>query len=205
MEYVKKNFEVVSLKDFGNLDIKKAERPLLAITFDDGYEDNYLNAYPILEKQGIPATIFLATGRIGKKNGYLNENEIRLMTRLGIGFASHTVTHPILSCLSDDKTREELSISMEFIETIVGKKVQYLAYPKGKSHHFTERTKKIAREIGYEAAFSTENGLLGPDSDLFALNRIGIRECPLFTFKLRLSGLYEIKLFYNIRKKLNLT
>jgi peptidoglycan/xylan/chitin deacetylase (PgdA/CDA1 family) len=68
MDYINKRFSVISIKDllgWINGDKRLPKYPLL-ITFDDGYADNYTNAHPILERNGFPTVIFLATGCIGK-------------------------------------------------------------------------------------------------------------------------------------------
>ena len=86
------------------------ERPVL-ITFDDGYVDNYTNAYPILKKYNLKATIFIVTGFVSKRKGYLTWDQLREMERNGITAQSHTVTHAPLPELPDERIREELVAS----------------------------------------------------------------------------------------------
>ena len=66
IKYLKKTHTIMSLEDFAKNINKKKKLPkrVAIITFDDGYKDNYKNAYPILKKYKIPATIFLTTGHI---------------------------------------------------------------------------------------------------------------------------------------------
>jgi hypothetical protein len=66
MEYLKSNFDVVSLLDFYELRKTGRNLPdkLAMVTLDDGYEDNYKYAFPILSKFGIKATVFITTGFI---------------------------------------------------------------------------------------------------------------------------------------------
>lgn len=68
IQYLKKEYNIISLNEYINmLENNQAARNALLITFDDGYRDNYTNAYPILKRYSIPATIFLATGFIDNK------------------------------------------------------------------------------------------------------------------------------------------
>ena len=92
----------------------------VVITLDDGFEDNYTQAFPLLQQYGIPATIFLASGVVGGKNEWmtgrdfperkmLNWQQIEEMNRHKISFGAHTVSHPKLSELNDenDKLNDE--------------------------------------------------------------------------------------------------
>ena len=65
MGYLRRHYQVVRLED-GVARLQRGRTPerLVSITFDDGYEDNYRNAFPILERYGLPATVFLTTGSI---------------------------------------------------------------------------------------------------------------------------------------------
>ncbi len=69
MKFARANFDVISFKDLYGCEVEGRSWPQRAIivTFDDGYRDNYTNAFPVLKELGIPATIFLATGHIGKQ------------------------------------------------------------------------------------------------------------------------------------------
>ena len=68
MEYVSREFQPISLHDMVD-DLKRGviRDRAIVVTFDDGYEDNYINARPILEKLNMPATIFVSSGYSGTK------------------------------------------------------------------------------------------------------------------------------------------
>ena len=144
-------------------------RPVL-ITFDDGYEDNYLAAYPILKKHGFRATIFVIPSLMGKKN-YLTWQQAREMSKNGISIQSHTVSHKPLSDLSREEAEKELAESRRIIQENVGQPVSYIAYPEGSYNRLIEQ---LAEKAGYKAGFSIRYGSVDRTSDRLALERIPI-------------------------------
>jgi len=206
MEYLKHNFEVVSLNTLiANVEPKTRKADRAAITFDDGYKDNFLNAYPVFKKHDLPATIFLVSKQLGNSEKTLSIDEIKNMKSGKITFGSHTATHPVLTEINIQDAAREIQYSKTDLEKLLGEKVQFFAYPKGKKSHFNKQITEIVKAAGYKAAFTTENGEIAPNSDLFELKRIGIRNCPLFVFKVRVSGIFENRLAFFVRNLLRLT
>jgi len=193
MEYLSHRYRVIPLSEVvDRLDPRPpADADTMAVTFDDGYADNFENALPVLKERAIPATVFLVSGNIDSDDETLTLPQIRLMAESGVDFGSHTVTHPILSESDDATVRREISDSRVELESRLGRTVDLFAYPKGKSRHFDDRAKRALREAGYRAAFCSVNGAIGPRSDRYELRRIGVRNVPLFVFKARLSGIFE--------------
>lgn len=180
-------------------------RDTLVITFDDGFKDNFDNAYPILKKYGAGATIFLIAGAIGQED-MLNEQQIREMQGSLIEFGSHTVTHPILATLPIQKATGEIADSKRLLQDLLHQEVNLFAYPKGKKNvHYTSVTKSIVQKAGYLAAVCTDNGPVSPDSDLFELKRIGIRNFPMFVIKTRISGIFESPPIRYFRNRVGVT
>ncbi len=149
------------------------------ITFDDGYKTVYDEAFPILQHYGIKATVFLtvgergkmkSTGRLPPLNGrsMLNWHEINEMRRWGIDFGAHTLTHPDLTCLSPDQIEAEICESKKIIEDALGTHVACFAYPYGR---YDNRSYKVVRQH-FACACSDKLGLVTPDSDPYALERI---------------------------------
>ena len=146
------------------------DRPVL-ITFDDGYVDNYTNAYPILKKYNLKATIFIVTGFVSKRKGYLTWDQLREMEQNGITMQSHTVTHAPLPELPDDRIREELVESKRQAEEELGHPIEFIAYPTGVHDlHIVG----IAKEAGYKGGFTVKYGNVDRSSNIYAMERVPI-------------------------------
>lgn len=140
------------------------------LTFDDGYEDNYTEMFPILKEKGGRATIFLITDLIGT-DGYLNKEQIQEMARSGlVSFQSHTCSHPRLPELSAEAIREEFQNSIQIIEELTGSPVRAIAYPYGKT---SDTVRQLAGEY-FAFAYTTQSPAVAASADSLMLPRYGI-------------------------------
>lgn len=146
------------------------DKPVL-ITFDDGYLDNYKNAYPILKMYGFTATVFLVTAFIGNDDRFMTWDQVREMQKNGFVFGSHTVNHLPLNNMSADEALAELTESAAELERQLGAKPRYFAYPTGA---YNLKLEELVRQAGYRAAFTIRYGQVGIESDPYALERIPI-------------------------------
>lgn len=151
----------------------------LVITFDDGYQTVYDEAYPILQRYEMSATVFLTVGKGGttrasgllpslKGRSMLSWNHIREMHQWGIAFGAHTLTHPDLTRLPLDQTESEICDSKWMIEDALSAPVACFAYPYGRHHG---RIREIVRRH-FDCACSDEFGLVTAESDHYSLERI---------------------------------
>ena len=167
----------------------------VAITFDDGFRDNYENAFPILEKYGVPATIFVTTDLVGKKVRFrtgekpaLSWKEIHeLIDSTLIEIGSHTVSHPDdLAKLPLQDQKREIGESKKKLEDKLGSEVRYFCYPKGR---FSELTERILAVSSYRLAFSSRSSFVRVGTDAFSVPRLGSsNRDSLSTFENRLKG-----------------
>ena len=154
----------------------------VAITIDDGFEDNYTQAFPLLQKHCIPATIFLASGVIGGTNDWMKERgfsdrkmlnweQIREMSDHQISFGAHTVTHPKLAELNNPSAEQEILQSKIAIEENLGQPCKHFAYPYGL---FNDNTPEIVKQCGFTLACSTRSGFNNSERAPYILHRIEV-------------------------------
>ena len=129
----------------------------------------------MIKQHGFTATLFQTTGWIGKEGEakrMLNWRELAEAEQAGIEIGAHTCKHPQLDQLPENVMREELYVSKSQLEDNLGVKVPGLAYPFGYSN---AKVRRVAREIGYEYAYSVNNALTTDAADQFALPRLTVQ------------------------------
>lgn len=141
LRFLKDRFEIVPTDQLPEI-LKRshASKNTVSISFDDGVDDIYTNAFPILKKLNIPATVFVCTGLVGKTQTNASNVTFTFLTweqmqemqanRL-IMIESHTHTHPLLTTLDDAILEQELITSKQEIQARLGSITEGFAYPKG--------------------------------------------------------------------------
>ena len=177
LEYLsKENYEVVPLPAI-ILKIQNNE-PLnentVAITFDDGYESIYRNAFPLLKAYGMPFTIFIDTAAIEeKRRNHISWEQVGEMRLSGATIANHTHNHShlIRHLESFDTWKERVSNEIikaqEIIKKRINQDLKILAYPYGE---FCTDTIKLVSDLGY-VAFGQHSGAIDKNSNLQHLPR----------------------------------
>lgn len=163
------------------------DKPVI-ITFDDGYADNYRNAFPILQKYNLKGTIFLISDYVSTYPNYLTWTQVSEMQDSGlIDFESHTLSHEQLDSTSPEETWNQLDGSKKALEWHLGKEINFLAYPCGS---YDDALQQLVKKAGYKGAFTVNYGLADKGENLYIMDRVPIFGCTnhtLMRFKLRLE------------------
>jgi peptidoglycan/xylan/chitin deacetylase (PgdA/CDA1 family) len=185
-----------------DLDLKA---PRVIFSFDDGYEDNYCEALPILKDFGYTAIFYIPYKFIGKKdmfprdisesnrsehNRIMNWKQVMRIHREGMEIGSHTLNHYDLTQMSDQQAKRDIFESKKMIEDKLGGKISSFCYPGG---HFNDKHINWVEKAGYLSACTTLNGYYKNES-LFKIPRIAVLASDrFFIFKQKILG--DIKLF----------
>ncbi len=146
-------------------------KPMI-ITFDDGYEDAYTAAFPLLQKYNMKAVFYIITDFPGTTK-YASWNQIRQMSGSGMEIGAHTMDHFDLAKMSADHQRQEIEGSKKAIEAEIGKPVLSLAYPTGR---YNKDTVAIVRAANIPYAVTTLAGVATQNSKHLELPRVRMTE-----------------------------
>ena len=200
LSHLKKNgFKTITFFDVSKAlqgDKTLSEKNII-LTFDDGYEDNYTIAFPLLRKHDSTAVIFLVTGH-GSNHWDVNKNEpdapllakeqIKEMYNFGIEFGAHTLSHANLTEISHNQLLKEIYNSKIYISKELQIPVISFAYPYGECN---KTTKEAVKSLGFEFGVATDSGSINFLKDLFQIRRqIIFSHTSLFQFKKKISKWY---------------
>jgi peptidoglycan/xylan/chitin deacetylase (PgdA/CDA1 family) len=169
----------------------------VVITFDDGFKNIHTHAYPILQKFGFTATVFLVADFLGTDNNWSENKDILSSPLLGLddivampnlSYGSHTLSHRYLTRLSESEVADEIVSSRKKLQDKLGIPIQSFCYPYG---DYNESIVQMVRQAGYISACSTRKGNRHSLKERFFLKRIPVTEITLKKFRYRLSSLYD--------------
>lgn len=185
--FFRRHFRVVSLRDI----VEKLERGQrlnreLAVTFDDGYRDNFEIAAPVLEKLSMPATFFIVTQWMGtdvvpwwdKERGarhpWMTWDQVRTLRRKGFDVGAHTRTHADLGRISGSEAQREIAGARDDLQREIGVPGELFAYPYGGANHLTEANRDLVQAAGFRCCCSGLGGINPTGGSPFHLQRVPI-------------------------------
>jgi peptidoglycan/xylan/chitin deacetylase (PgdA/CDA1 family) len=242
LRHLKQRFEIIALDTFLSGNLPQPSKPLCLLTFDDGWQDNFSTAYPLLKQESIPAAIFLATGTIDgqgtfwveyllqtvRRDGWpavrtrlaaaaadpevgadaesaieflkhmparrreqilapvlgaggtsptgdsmMTWDNVAAMSRDGIAFGAHTVTHPLLTYEEPECVARELTDGKARIESVLGRAAEAFAYPNG---DWNPAVRQAVEAAGYRCAFQVKRGWYRMGDDRFTIRRVFLHD-----------------------------
>lgn len=184
MAYLTDNgFQTVDLYDLSLAITAKKELPEkpVILTFDDGYRDNYENAFPVLQEYGMKGTFFVVTQFIDDGNeNYLSWDMVKEMANAGMRIEPHSKTHADLSSQEKDYIVYEVLGSQETIAAHIGQTPRFFCYPGGS---FDEKTIEVVSELDFWGAVTTAGGKWHGYNERYEWSRMRMRfTTPLAEF-----------------------
>jgi peptidoglycan/xylan/chitin deacetylase (PgdA/CDA1 family) len=177
-------YRTIGLSELMNgFETKQDLSKTVVLTFDDGYQDFYTDAFLLLRQFGFTATVFLATDRIQDSSvrvegaDYLTWSQVRELHSAGIAFGSHSVTHADLRSLGPEQIDYELGYSKETIEQKIGASVESFSYPFALPEEDGDFIRYLAdtlENVGYSNGVSSAIGRAKPRDSRFFLSRLSV-------------------------------
>jgi poly-beta-1,6-N-acetyl-D-glucosamine N-deacetylase len=156
----------------------RARAPLpdraVVITLDDAFRSVYTEAWPRLRRAGFPFALFVATETLDAKGpDYMTWDQVRELKAAGAEIAAHTRRHRHMAAASDEENIAEIAHANKRLETELGEKPRFFAYPYGE---WSAKVRQLVIKAGYEAAFGQHSGVIYPEHDPFSLPRFAFSD-----------------------------
>lgn len=215
---VKENYNMITMDSLVEIIKNGNEIPTrtIVLTFDDGFKNNFIYAFPILKRRGLKATFFFIADSIGKKEPFkhllwddasikycsehpesrlpMDLDEIKELKSYGMEIGSHGLTHRSVGNLDPEQAKSEIFGSKKILEDAINDSVRFFSYPFGSKAYndFNIFTLKVLEDAGYEAACTAEIGAIFGRDNVYELRRIPIREGDNDSlFRQKLVGAYD--------------
>lgn len=191
--YLADNCEVI---DIAQLDdwrrgTLRSKRPLVVLTFDDGFHNNLEYAAPVLKRYGLPATFFVVAGKLaGDDARFMNAAQLRELAQDPLfRIGSHTLSHRSVARLGDSECDDEIGGSKTRLEKELGEPVDLFCYPYGTFNDFNAASIAQLKRYGFGLACTSVNGTNLPGTDPYRLRRTKVEwSDDLTTFRRLLAG-----------------
>lgn len=174
LKYLKDSgYQTINLEQLASIYQNKTKTPdkPIILTFDDGYDDAYTNAFPALVKHNFIGVFYIITSQMGKSQR-MTKDQIIELDKAGMIIGSHSSTHPNLSTLSQDSAKTQINDSKSTLEQFLDHPIYDFCYPSGK---YNDTLISLLKSAGYKTAVTTQNGISNAQSDFFKLPRIRVQ------------------------------
>lgn len=183
-DYQKQGYRFVSIEEVYNIILsrKRPKEPFVCFTFDDGYQDTFSLAYPILKQHNVPFAVYVTTGFIDKtaqmwwyeQADVMDWEQVKILDNDPLcTICVHTITHPRLSTLTEDSAHKEITSSKRRLEEVLGHPIQHFSYPHG---DYNTTTIQLVKETNFKSSLMAWGGPIRRGANLLLLPRIELRQ-----------------------------
>jgi peptidoglycan/xylan/chitin deacetylase (PgdA/CDA1 family) len=144
---------------------------VVAITFDDGYADQFTYALPILRRFGAEATFYIVTETVDTPR-HLTWAQLKIMRAIGQDIAAHGLQHEDLSLMTPAGQARQIEGSISALQTRLHARIDSYGYPSGR---FNRETLALMREAGVDLAVTTDPAFVIPPENRFELPRLRVQ------------------------------
>ncbi len=184
-------------------DYRFVTKPGIIITFDDGYEENYLVANDILTQNKMTGWYMVSAGLLGKKNysvdgaihDYMDKTELLELKAMGAEIGCHTFSHHRMNVSDDDVLLEkEICDSKRLLSEALDEEIDIFCWCGGEEHTYTKAAANKVKNADYKIAFMTNSAPILPGQNPLQLDRTNIEAAwPLSLVKFQVSGLMDFR------------
>jgi peptidoglycan/xylan/chitin deacetylase (PgdA/CDA1 family) len=157
LRYLQSNgYQSISFADLANCleyGASLPERPVI-LSFDDGWENQYQYAFPLLQKYGFTGTFYVVSGYIDHQN-FMTTEQLKAMMAAGMAIGGHSHTHPALAGIGSGRLKDEVTGSKAWLEDRLGTVIDTFAYPYGS---YSSATVAAVKAAGYRTARTVDDG-----------------------------------------------
>jgi peptidoglycan/xylan/chitin deacetylase (PgdA/CDA1 family) len=210
MRWLKEHCDVIPLREAVDRAVGRRDtpsKPTVSITFDDGYDDNFIHALPVLMQYGIKASFYVTTGFVDRDPTVMDRmrrlrempvtalswKQLGEIRQAGMEVGSHSITHVNLAELEPEALRVELRDSKRVLEDHLGDEIDSLAYPFGiPGRHVTARTIEEARDAGYRIGTAILFRDLRRHDNALNIPRIAVKNNTIQLLKAKIAGSLDV-------------
>lgn len=189
--WLKENYNILSFEEINNHSLTKYKKQSISISFDDGFSCWHEIAAPILEELKIPATFFICSGILNKnksiRTNFIKQNlnrsqksltaiskeQVKDISRKKLfNIGGHTINHIDLGNPKYIKImKNEIYNDHQELSEIIGKKVKYFAYPRGRFQNLSKKSFELIKNSPYEYAFTTIPAFFSRETNPYLIPR----------------------------------